>query len=64
MRKLFAFFSVFASGFVFAGGQSDSVASEVHETAWSTYGYIAMGAAILIVAAVILLRKQHRKFNE
>jgi hypothetical protein len=31
---------------------------------WSTYGYIIIGAGILIAAIWILIRKQHRKFNE
>ena len=36
----------------------------VEETPWQTYGYIALGAVVLIVIVVVLIRKQHRKFNE
>jgi len=36
----------------------------VEENPWQTYGYIALGAAVLIVIVVVLIRKQHRKFNE
>jgi membrane protein DedA with SNARE-associated domain len=41
--------------------QQHDVASE---NDWRTYGYIALGAIILIVIVVVLIRKQHRKFNE
>ncbi|SEK97188.1 hypothetical protein [Parapedobacter koreensis] len=40
--------------------QSDTVS----ETSWQTYGYIGLGAIILIAAVVVLIRKQYRKFNE
>lgn len=46
---------------VSANRQGDTAVSE---EAWPTYGYIALGALILIAIIVILLRKQHRKFNE
>lgn len=36
----------------------------VSENGWRTYGYIALGAIILIVIVLVLIRKQHRKFNE
>lgn len=36
----------------------------VEENPWQTYGYIALGAVVLVVIVVVLIRKQHRKFNE
>lgn len=37
---------------------------EAASNAWKTYGYIVLGGVILIIAVVVLVRKQHRKFNE
>lgn len=34
------------------------------EDPWPTYGYIALGAIILVVVIVVLIRRQYRKFNE
>ena len=34
------------------------------ENTWRVYVYIAIGAVVLIVVAVVLTRRQHRKFNE
>lgn len=42
--------------------QTDTQASD--EGPWPTYGYIALGALILIAVIFVLLRKQYRKFNE
>ncbi|SKB35275.1 hypothetical protein SAMN05660226_00835 [Parapedobacter luteus] len=36
----------------------------VQETAWQTYGYIVLGAIVLIIVVVVLIRRQYRKFNE
>ncbi len=36
----------------------------VSENGWRAYAYIALGAIILIIIGVVLIRKQHRKFNE
>lgn len=36
----------------------------VGEDPWPTYGYIALGAIILVVVIVVLIRRQYRKFNE
>ncbi len=54
---LFVFFSTSA-----IAQQSDAATTE--PTPWQTYGYIALGAIILVVVVVVLIRKQHRKFNE
>lgn len=45
-----------------AAQQSEAASSS--DSSWQTYGYIALGAIILVVAVVVLIRKQHRKFNE
>ncbi|RQP17471.1 MAG: hypothetical protein EAS52_08660 [Parapedobacter sp.] len=37
---------------------------ETASSAWKTYGYIVLGGIVLIIAVVVLVRKQHRKFNE
>ena len=39
-------------------------ASEIAASPWEKYGYIALGGIILVLVVVILIRKQHRKFNE
>ncbi len=36
----------------------------IEEDPWPAYGYIALGAIILVVVIVVLIRKQYRKFNE
>lgn len=36
----------------------------VAENPWQAYGYIALGALVLIVTVVVLIKKQHRRFNE
>lgn len=41
--------------------QSDTT---VTENSWAAYGYMALGAIVLIIIVVVLIRKQHRKFNE
>lgn len=38
--------------------------AEMTTNPWKTYGYIAVGSIVLIIIVVILIRKQHRKFNE
>lgn len=62
MRNLFVIFSVFASSLAWA--QADGNTATAKEGAWPSYGYIALGAIILILVIFILIRKQHRKFNE
>ena len=34
------------------------------ESPWRAYGYIALGAIVLVVIVVVLIKRQHRKFNE
>ena len=41
--------------------QSDTVAAE---NPWRSYSFIALGAIVLIITVMVLIRKQHRKFNE
>lgn len=41
--------------------QSDTAAVE---SPWQTYGYIAFGAVVVAIIVIVLIRKQHRKFNE
>lgn len=41
--------------------QSDTTAVE---DTWQAYSYIVLGAIVLIVIVVVLVKKQHRKFNE
>ena len=38
--------------------------AEMATSPWKTYGYIAVGSIVLIIVVIILIRKQHRKFNE
>ncbi|MGK6351136.1 hypothetical protein ACMGDE_07505 [Parapedobacter sp. DT-150] len=52
--------SIFSVSMV-AAQQSEAASPD---SSWQTYGYIALGAIILAVAVVVLIRKQHRKFNE
>jgi len=63
MDKLFVFVLVLFSLTTYA-----SVNTQLEDTAnqgwWSTYGYIIIGALILLAAIIILVRKQHRKFND
>lgn len=54
---LFAFFNVVALV------QQNESGVEVNSS-WQTYGYIVLGGIVLIVAVVVLVRKQYRKFNE
>ena len=37
---------------------------EIAASPWKKYGYIVLGGIILILVVIILIRKQHRKFNE
>src|SRR5690606_1019904 len=37
---------------------------EVEANSWKTYGYVVLGGIVLVIAVVVLVRKQHRKFNE
>lgn len=53
---LFAFFNVVA-----LVQQNES---GVEASSWQTYGYIVLGGIVLIVAVLVLVRKQYRKFNE
>ncbi len=41
--------------------QSDTTHTE---NPWQAYGYIALAAVVLVITVVVLIRKQHRKFNE
>lgn len=41
--------------------QQDTTATE---GPWPSYGYIALGAIVLTIIVVVLIKKQHRKFNE
>ncbi|MFB2120271.1 hypothetical protein [Parapedobacter sp. 2B3] len=34
------------------------------ESPWRAYGYIALAAIVLIIVVAVLIKKQHRKFNE
>ncbi|WP_436832154.1 hypothetical protein [Parapedobacter sp. DT-150] len=56
----FLLMSIFSVSMV-AAQQSEAASPD---SSWQTYGYIALGAIILAVAVVVLIRKQHRKFNE
>jgi len=38
--------------------------SEAASSPWKTYGYIVLGGIVLVIAVIVLIRKQHRKFNE
>jgi len=38
--------------------------TDTESNSWKTYGYIILGGIVLIIAIVVLVRKQHRKFNE
>lgn len=38
--------------------------TDTEPNSWKTYGYIILGGIVLIIAIVVLVRKQHRKFNE
>ena len=60
MQFIFAF--VFALFGVQALVQQGEEATA--ENTWRVYVYIAIGAVVLIVVAVVLTRRQHRKFNE
>lgn len=62
MHYIFILLFMLAGNTVSAVQQTDPQASE--EGPWPTYGYIALGALILIAVIFTLLRKQHRKFNE
>lgn len=62
MRNLFVIFSVFAGSLAWA--QADSSTAAAEEGAWPSYGYIALGAIVLTIVVIILIRKQHRRFNE
>jgi len=53
---LFAFFNTVA---VIQHSETEAAASP-----WQTYGYIVLGGIVLIIAVIVLVRKQHRKFNE
>ncbi len=50
--------------FIYASATNDQQNGQVDEGPWRSYGYIALGAVILVVAIVVLVRRQHRKFNE
>mgnify|MGYP001390968379 CR=1 FL=1 len=60
MRSTVAFFFMLLSIPALSQPDGDSVADDSP----SQYGYIILGAIILVVAIVVLIRKQHRKFNE
>lgn len=38
--------------------------STAGEPSWQAYGYISLGAIVLAIIIVVLIRRQHRKFNE
>jgi len=60
MRSIVALFVMFFSASAVAQ-QGDTATTGSH---WQNYGYIILGVIILVVAVVVLIRKQYRKFNE
>jgi len=51
-------FSFFSTAAVIQNSETETASP------WKTYGYIVLGGIVLIIAVVVLIRKQHRKFNE
>ncbi|SFC71090.1 hypothetical protein SAMN05421747_12072 [Parapedobacter composti] len=60
MHCILALLFVFFSAYTLA--QADTTAYPADP--WPTYGYIALGAAVIVAAVIVLVRRQYRKFNE
>ncbi|WP_257656759.1 hypothetical protein [Parapedobacter lycopersici] len=62
MHYIFALFLAVSSHLAWAQDTSNSVTNDGE--AGPSYGYIVLGAIVIAVVIFMLIRKQHRKFNE
>lgn len=50
--------------FIIATVSTDRNSRVPENELWPTYGYIGIGALLIVVIIVVLVRNQRRKFNE